>query len=45
MVHRNWNPRAFILIYPVLRKNNNNKMAKLFVQAPKTRRAVEVEVL
>lgn len=35
MVHRNWNLRAFLLIYTVLEKNNN-KMAKLFVQAPQT---------
>lgn len=38
MVHRNWNPRAFMLIYTVLKKNNN-KMAKLFVQTPKTRKS------
>lgn len=36
MVHRNWNPRAFMLIYIDLKKNNN-KIAKLFVQAPKPR--------
>lgn len=42
MLHRNWNPRAFMLICTVF-KNNNKKMAKLFVEAPKPRRAVGVE--